>query len=222
MFRDSILAGLALIRAAIRSPNYDGNGTGTPPAAQGWSIGKDGFAELANVLLRGSLTFGNGASLSDEGLELPAFHAGTPDPPELSSIRWTTSGGTVTIAEISAGIVGPPSPFQYLAIAIDGRLMVNGRRLLETQHDLELAATNGDSSAQFGPVAVAFPEPFDAPPALQLTPAENRTLAKNQYVPAFDNLTTTGFDLYLWKLDAGAAAATTDTPVAWQATGPLP
>lgn len=45
-FRNSILAGLTLIREAIRSPNY-------VAGTSGWSINADGSAEFSDVTLRG-------------------------------------------------------------------------------------------------------------------------------------------------------------------------
>lgn len=47
-FGNDILAGLKLIRDAIRSPNYD-------PGVAGWSINRDGTAEFNNIVARGEI-----------------------------------------------------------------------------------------------------------------------------------------------------------------------
>lgn len=60
-FRSSILAGVSLIRAAIRSPNYVHN-------VSGWTINQDGSAEFNNIQIRGSSTVGGTA----------LYYAGTP------------------------------------------------------------------------------------------------------------------------------------------------
>lgn len=51
-FRNSILAGLTLIREAIRSQNYD-------PGVAGWTINSDGTAEFADLTVRSSDGSGN-------------------------------------------------------------------------------------------------------------------------------------------------------------------
>lgn len=48
-FRNSILAGLTLVREAIRSPNY-------VQGASGWTINQDGSAEFSDIVIRGSGT----------------------------------------------------------------------------------------------------------------------------------------------------------------------
>jgi len=48
-FRDSILAGTALVRQAIKSPNYIAG-------LMGWSINRDGSAEFNDVVIRGGTT----------------------------------------------------------------------------------------------------------------------------------------------------------------------
>lgn len=50
-FKNSLLAGTALIRSAINSPNY-------VPGVSGWSINKDGSAEFFDVDIRGRLATG--------------------------------------------------------------------------------------------------------------------------------------------------------------------
>lgn len=50
-FRDPIVAGLNLIREAIRSPNY-------VPNVSGWTVNKDGSSEFGNTVIRGSLRAG--------------------------------------------------------------------------------------------------------------------------------------------------------------------
>jgi len=52
-FRNNILAGTALVRDAIHSPNY-------VAGVSGWSINKDGSAELNNVTIRGDFVATNG------------------------------------------------------------------------------------------------------------------------------------------------------------------
>lgn len=56
-FRNSILAGLTLIREAIRSQNYD-------PGVAGWSIEADGTAEFSDLTIRSS--DGSGATVDVE------------------------------------------------------------------------------------------------------------------------------------------------------------
>jgi len=51
-FRNPAIAGQYLVRPALRSPNY-------VTGSQGWTINRDGTAELNNVNLRGSLSIGN-------------------------------------------------------------------------------------------------------------------------------------------------------------------
>lgn len=50
-FKNPIVAGLELIRNAIRSPNYEAS-------TSGWSINKDGTAEFLDVLIRGDFLAG--------------------------------------------------------------------------------------------------------------------------------------------------------------------
>lgn len=50
-FRNPIVAGLTLVRQAIRSRNY-------VPGVSGWSINRDGSAEFADALVRGGLIAG--------------------------------------------------------------------------------------------------------------------------------------------------------------------
>ena len=51
-FQNPIVAGLALIRDAIRSPNY-------APGSAGWSVNKDGSAEFNNLLARATIILGD-------------------------------------------------------------------------------------------------------------------------------------------------------------------
>lgn len=53
-FRSSILGGINLIRAAIRSPNY-------VPGSLGWTINQDGSAEFNNIVIRGGTVVGGTA-----------------------------------------------------------------------------------------------------------------------------------------------------------------
>lgn len=53
-FRNSILGGINLIRAAIRSPNYVSGSTG-------WTVNQDGSAEFNNVTIRGGTVVGGTA-----------------------------------------------------------------------------------------------------------------------------------------------------------------
>lgn len=53
-FRNSILAGVNLVRAAIRSPNY---AVGT----SGWTVNQDGSAEFNSVVIRGGTVVGGTA-----------------------------------------------------------------------------------------------------------------------------------------------------------------
>lgn len=75
-FRNPIVAGLNLIRTAIRSPNYQ---AGTA----GWSINRDGSADLADVTARGTLTVvgSNGSQVQADagsaGAQLALTPAGT-------------------------------------------------------------------------------------------------------------------------------------------------
>jgi len=62
-FRSSILAGVNLVRAAIRSPNY-------VSGSSGWTINQDGSAEFNNIVIRGGTTVG-GTALYYDGT--PAF-----------------------------------------------------------------------------------------------------------------------------------------------------
>ncbi len=50
-FNNPIVAGTALVRTAIKSPNY-------VPGSTGWTINRDGTAEFASVILRGELIAG--------------------------------------------------------------------------------------------------------------------------------------------------------------------
>jgi hypothetical protein len=77
-FRSSILAGVSLIRAAIRSPNYVHN-------VSGWTINQDGSAEFNNITIRGGSTVG-GTSL---------FYAGVP---ALGNLRYSISDTSGTDA----------------------------------------------------------------------------------------------------------------------------
>jgi hypothetical protein len=52
-FRQAILAGVTLIREAIRSPDY-------VPGVSGWSINRDGTAEFSDTTIRGELIAASG------------------------------------------------------------------------------------------------------------------------------------------------------------------
>lgn len=54
-FVNSVVGGLTLVRAAIRSPNY-------VAGSAGWSINKDGSAEFSNILVRGIFEAGGTGS----------------------------------------------------------------------------------------------------------------------------------------------------------------
>ena len=63
-FTNPIIAGLTLIRTAIRSPNYVAN-------VSGWSINKDGSAEFNDVVIRGTVVAGGGAvTLNSTGVHV--------------------------------------------------------------------------------------------------------------------------------------------------------
>ena len=60
-FTNSIIGGMStLIRAAIKSPNYVAN-------TLGWSLNKDGSADINNLSARGAISAGNGAVLLNSG-----------------------------------------------------------------------------------------------------------------------------------------------------------
>lgn len=67
-FRNSILAGLTLIREAIRSQNYD-------PGVEGWAINADGTAEFSDLTIRSSN--GSGDSIELENGEVLVYDNGT-------------------------------------------------------------------------------------------------------------------------------------------------
>jgi len=74
-FRSSILGGINLIRAAIRSPNY-------APGVSGWSINQDGSAEFNNITIRGGTVVGGTA----------LYYSGTPAAGNLVASISATSG----------------------------------------------------------------------------------------------------------------------------------
>lgn len=81
-FGNSILGGINLIRAAIRSPNF-------VTGVSGWTINQDGSAEFNNITIRGGTTIGG------DGL----YYAGTP---ALGNLIFSISdtGGTDTLGNV--------------------------------------------------------------------------------------------------------------------------
>jgi hypothetical protein len=59
-FQSSILAGVVLVRSAIRSPNY-------VAGVSGWTVNQDGSVEFNNAVIRGSIIAGGGTVRLDAG-----------------------------------------------------------------------------------------------------------------------------------------------------------
>lgn len=90
-FRNSILAGLTLIREAIRSQNYD-------PGVAGWAINADGTAEFSDLTVRSSngsgdtielvngevLVFDNGVLVGKLSASIPGLLIGAAGLPQVS------------------------------------------------------------------------------------------------------------------------------------------
>jgi len=91
-FRNPIVAGLTLIRAAIRSNNY-------VAGISGWTINRDGSAEFNNVTIRGALIVGdpfNASGLAVTNSPLPTELATYYSPAILANafIRMAAGDGT--------------------------------------------------------------------------------------------------------------------------------
>lgn len=81
-FRNSILAGVTLIRSAIRSPNF-------VTGVSGWTINQDGSAEFNNLTIRGTFN-GNNFLISSAGI---FFYSGTPGLGNMTG-SWAPVAGT--------------------------------------------------------------------------------------------------------------------------------
>lgn len=70
-FSNPVVGGTALVRAAIKSPNY-------VAGSQGWTINRDGSAEFSGVTMRGNLTLvgtsGRQLALTVDNSGIPGIH----------------------------------------------------------------------------------------------------------------------------------------------------
>lgn len=108
-FANAILGGAAnLIRKAIASPNYS-------PGVSGWSINKDGTAEFANAIIRGTIKTGDTQYILIEsgpnGNRIQFFSG---DPAEVSpgvvQVGQPTAGqATLTVQAPDLGFGQPPA-----------------------------------------------------------------------------------------------------------------
>lgn len=84
-FRNPIVAGLTLIRAAIKSPNYSAG-------VSGWTINRDGSAEFNDVTARGNVVIGAPSTLTEITNQIPSVLQ-TKYPMMTSVTLWTDTGG---------------------------------------------------------------------------------------------------------------------------------
>lgn len=132
-FSNPILAGTALVRTAIKSPNY-------VPGAAGWSINRDGTAEFSSATIRGAVVAG-GATPPDVviGGPLPAalvaYYAGFGE---------TALTGTVYFRAADAyeyEILVIPTAGGFAVLAVGGKN--SGGGVVETYRVGAASATQG-------------------------------------------------------------------------------
>jgi hypothetical protein len=128
-FRNSILGGINLIRAAIQSPNF-------VSGSQGWTVRQDGSAEFNNVVIRGGVIVGgtalyyNGTPAAGNLIMSIAAAAGTDSfgnayvagvgiygTSDKLTVR--NSGGDTAVlrADAPSGIADTPAPGLALSLA---------------------------------------------------------------------------------------------------------
>lgn len=92
----------ALIRPAIKSPNY-------VPNVSGWSINRDGSAEFNNVVVRGNITAGTitAGSIGSSNIINSTFVDGTI---ERTEITFDDDGGTLLIYTTATTVVTDVTP----------------------------------------------------------------------------------------------------------------
>ncbi|GAA0286850.1 hypothetical protein GCM10009527_097950 [Actinomadura nitritigenes] len=108
-FANAILGGAAnLIRKAIQSPNYS-------PGVEGWSINKDGTAEFANAVIRGTIKTGDTQYIliesGPDGNKIQ-FFSGSPDEvsPGFVMVDQPVAGqATLTVQAPDLGFGSPPA-----------------------------------------------------------------------------------------------------------------
>lgn len=129
-FSNPIVGGTTLIRPAIQSPNY-------MPGVAGWSINKNGSAELNDLSLRGVFN-GSNYVINSSGL---FFYSGTPALGNMSG-SWAQTAGTDAFGNAyPAGIEIYSALGTILLSAIDG--------ILESTGSSGLQVITADGSIQF-------------------------------------------------------------------------
>jgi hypothetical protein len=144
-FTNPVFGGNTLIRPAIRSPNYT-------PGVAGWSINRDGTAELNNLTLRGTFV-GNDWILNDKGL---FFYSGTPALGNMSG-SWAQAAGTDAFGNAyPAGLEIYSALGSIMLSAVDGILQSvgsSGSQVVIADGGLQFSVpgSTGNGSLEIGP-----------------------------------------------------------------------
>jgi hypothetical protein len=143
-FTNPVFGGNTLIRPAIQSPNYS-------PGVTGWSINRDGSAELNNLTLRGTFV-GNDWILNDKGL---FFYSGTPALGNMSG-SWAQAAGTDAFGNnYPAGLEIYSALGSILLSAVDGILQSigsSGRQVTVADGSIQFSVpgSTGNGSLDIG------------------------------------------------------------------------
>lgn len=106
-FTNPVFGGNTLIRPAIKSPNYS-------PGVSGWSINRDGSAELNDLTLRGTF-LGTDWILNENGI---FFYAGTPAAGNLAG-AWAQTDGVDQFGNAYAAGITVFGPFGSAQLSAD-------------------------------------------------------------------------------------------------------
>jgi hypothetical protein len=143
-FTNPVFGGNTLIRPAIRSPNYT-------PGVAGWSINRDGTAELNSLTLRGTFV-GNDWILNEQGL---FFYSGTPALGNMSG-SWAQTAGTDAFGNAYPAGLEIYSALGSIALsAVDGILQSVGsslRQIVIADGGLQFSVpgSQGNASLEIG------------------------------------------------------------------------
>lgn len=155
-FKSSILAGITLIREAIRSPNFTAG-------SSGWSINQDGSAEFNDIVIRGGSTVGgtalwyNGTPANGNLIFALAAVAGTDEfgnsyPEGFTSFDSNgdvnLSNGTAYFGDANDSL--DAGSIQVGATSIQDLILTSGRGDADHQDNVQLRVISGRTAQATG------------------------------------------------------------------------
>ncbi len=245
-FNNPIVAGLTLIRSAIKSPNY-------VAGTSGWSINRDGTLEANSAVIRGALSAAGGSLLvnddgvtidytdvfnvrhtiimSDQGfsytvndLNDPLITKSTTITPQGVSVSGTVDGGTNTDdASLSPGGWNVRNEVDDSTMYTEGRELWcadptdSSKQTPYIQRGTELMSATATSLVS---VNVTFPEPLPTSfslPTIMVNIDEAVGTVPRAWVARARNISRTGFSLTIHSVDSSNATFS-NVGVSWLAS----